>query len=254
MKEGWNLEYNDKVAILMINRPKFMNALSIKLLEEMDSLLTKIENCSDIRVLIITGSGEKSFIAGADIDRLADMNQKESKYLIEIGHKIFFRIEQFRAPVIAAINGYALGGGLELALSTDIRVCSKNAKFGFPEVKLGLIAGWGGPCRLAKLIGEGRAKDLVFRGKFINSEVALSYGLITEVFEGVEELRKESINLAKEIADKSPIPISFDKSIINNGINPLRDALALAYCVTTKDAKEGIKAFIEKRKPTFVGE
>jgi len=257
MKKGWNLEYkyNNKVAILVINRTKFMNALNIKLLEEMDLLLTKIENYSDIRVLIITGSGEKSFVAGADIDQLGNLNPSESKYLIEIGHKTFSHIEQFRIPVISAINGYTLGGGLELALSTDIRVCSKNAKFGFPEVKLGLIPGWGGPYRLARLIGESRAKDLVFRGKLINSKEALNYGLVTEVFENVGELMKNSLSLAKEIADKSPIVISYDKKIItDNRINPLQDALALAYCINTKDAKEGIRAFVEKRKPKFVGE
>lgn len=248
MEEGWNLEYHDDIAVLNMNRPKYMNALSIELLEEMGFLLTEIENSKNIRVLIISSSGEKSFISGSDIKEISDMSEKESKYLIEIGHKILFRIEELKIPVIASVNGYALGGGLELILSCDIRLCSKNAQFGFPEIKLGWIPGWGGPYRLTKLIGEGRAKNLIFRGKFISSEEALDYGLVTEVFEDVKELKEGSFRLAKEITDKAPLPIFYDKKIIRNGINPLRDGLIFSHCLKTKEARERIVAFIKKKK------
>jgi len=248
LEEGWNLDYQDNIALLILNRPKYMNALNIKLLEEMDLLLSEIENSKDIRVLIISSSGEKSFISGSDIKEISNMSEQECKYLIEIGHKILFRIEEFKIPVIAAINGYALGGGLELILSCDIRVCSKNAKFGFPEIKLGWIPGWGGPYRLTKIVGEGRSKDLIFRGKFISAEEALNYGLVTEIFENVEKLREGALDLAKEIANKSPLPIYFDKKIIKSGIDPLRDALALSNCLKTKEAKERILVFIQKRQ------
>jgi enoyl-CoA hydratase len=248
MEEGWSLEYYDDIAVLNMNRPKHMNALSIRLLEEMDSLLTEVDNSENVRALIISGSGEKSFISGSDIKEISDMNEKESKYLIEIGHKNLFRIEELRIPVIASVNGYALGGGLELILSCDIRLCSKNAQFGFPEIKLGWIPGWGGPYRLTKLIGEGRAKNLIFKGKFISSEEALDYGLVTEVFEDVKELKEGSFSLAKEIADKAPLPIFYDKKIIKNGINPLRDGLFFSHCLKTKEARERIDAFIKKKK------
>jgi enoyl-CoA hydratase len=259
VNEEWNLELKDHVALLTINRPKSMNALNTTMCEELEEILTNLEKNPEVRVLIITGAGEKSFIAGADIDQMPTMTPEGAKYLIDVGHKVFAHIENVNFPVIAAINGYALGGGLELALRADIRICSKNAKFGLPEIKLGVIAGWGGPAKLAGIVGVGRTTDMLYTGKFIKSDKALEYGLVTEIFESVEELQKGALALAREIAEKPPITMAINKKMMESAEksnfqpNPQADALALAYCFTTQDTREGVNAFIEKRAPKFIG-
>lgn len=259
MMEGWNLDVQGGVAVLTIHRPQFLNALNTGVLEKLDGLLTEVEAKPEIRALIITGSGEKAFVAGADIDQLARCSPADAKYLIETGHKVFDRLERLRIPVIAAINGFALGGGLELALCADLRICSATAKFSLPEIKLGLIPGWGGPCRLARLIGAGRAKDMIYRARFVAAEEAWRYGLVTEVFPTVADLREGALKIAAEIAAKPPITMALDKEIINdavlrgNGPNAMRDATSLAYCFTTEDSREGVAAFVAKRPPDFCG-
>ena len=259
MKEGWNLEISGLIARLTINRPQRLNALNTHLLEELDALLSEIERRKETRVLIITGSGEKAFIAGADIDQMSSMEPKNAEYLIKVGHRAFSRLEDLAIPTIAAINGYAIGGGLELALCADFRLCSQNAKLGLPEINLGVIAGWGGPCRLGRLVGGGRAKELFLRGRLINPQEAMTIGLVTEVFPTPEELVRGAQTLADELAARAPITMRLDKKIINDvivrghGIEAERDALALAYLFTTADTREGITAFVQKRKPEFKG-
>lgn len=213
----------------------------------------------NIHCLIITGGGEKSFAAGADISKLVNMSPEESRYSIEVGHKLFSKIETLDIPVIAAVNGYCLGGGLEISMCCDIRVCSANAKFGLPEINIGMIPGWGGTLRLPRLIGESRAKNMLLRGKMITAQEALDYGLVAEVYENVDELRVKAEELAKELAAKAPITMKIDKRLVYDAANKQptdiaqRDALALGFVYTTHDAKEGLTAFLEKRAPKYEG-
>ena len=207
---------------------------------------------------MITGSGEKSFISGADIGQMGSdgYTPADAHYLITCGYKVYNRVESLNIPVIAAVNGYCLGGGLELAMCCDIRICSANAKFALPEINLGIIPGWGGTIRLPRIIGEGRAKDMIYRGKKIDSATALNYGLVTEVYEDVASLRAGAEALAAELASKAPITMEMDKKMVNRSMfthNDLLDSLCLSYCFTTLDSREGISAFLEKRPAKFEG-
>ena len=249
MSEEIYLEKKTGYAIMTINRPKQMNALNTGIVEQIDKLLDEVEADPSIRCLIITGAGEKSFIAGADIGQMGTPGYQpaDAHYLITCGLKI---------PTIAAINGYCLGGGLELAMCCDFRICSANARFALPEIALGIIPGWGGTIRLPRIIGEGRAKDMILRAKRIKPDTALQYGLVTEVFEDVAALRAGADSLAQELAAKAPITMAMDKEMINRSVftyNDLTDSLALSYCFTTADSREGISAFLEKRTPDFKG-
>ena len=253
MSEEIYLEKKTGYAIMTINRPKQMNALNTGIVEQIDKLLDEVEADPSIRCLIITGAGEKSFIAGADIGQ---MGTPGYHYLITCGYKVYNRVEGLKIPTIAAINGYCLGGGLELAMCCDFRICSANARFALPEIALGIIPGWGGTIRLPRIIGEGRAKDMILRAKRIKPDTALQYGLVTEVFEDVAALRAGADSLAQELAAKAPITMAMDKEMINRSVftyNDLTDSLALSYCFTTADSREGISAFLEKRTPDFKG-
>ena len=247
MSEEIYLEKKTGYAIMTINRPKQMNALNTGIVEQIDKLLDEVEADPSIRCLIITGAGEKSFIAGADIGQMGTPG---------CGYKVYNRVEGLKIPTIAAINGYCLGGGLELAMCCDFRICSANARFALPEIALGIIPGWGGTIRLPRIIGEGRAKDMILRAKRIKPDTALQYGLVTEVFEDVAALRAGADSLAQELAAKAPITMAMDKEMINRSVftyNDLTDSLALSYCFTTADSREGISAFLEKRTPDFKG-
>lgn len=257
--EGIRLEKKGNYAILWVDNPKTRNALSVPIVEHMDKLVDEVVADKDIHCLIITGGGEKSFAAGADISKLVNMSPEESRYSIEVGHKLFSKIETLDIPVIAAVNGYCLGGGLEISMCCDIRVCSANAKFGLPEINIGMISGWGGTLRLPRLIGESRAKNMLLRGKMITAQEALDYGLVAEVYENVDELRVKAEELAKELAAKAPITMKIDKRLVYDAANKQptdiaqRDALALGFVYTTHDAKEGLTAFLEKRAPKYEG-
>ena len=194
-------EIDEQISIITINRPKALNALNSQVLEELDKTFDTIDT-TKIRAVIITGAGEKAFVAGADITEMSTLSKKEGEAFSKKGNDVFRKIETFEIPVIAAVNGYALGGGCEIAMSCDIRICSANALFGQPEVGLGITPGFGGTQRLARLIGIGMAKQMIFTGQNINAEEAKRIGLVNEVYPK-EELLNEAIKLAKAIAKNS---------------------------------------------------
>ncbi|MDI3478078.1 MAG: enoyl-CoA hydratase [Thermoanaerobacterium sp.] len=253
-----NVVFNkdDGVAIITINRPKSLNALNYETLKELDSALDKAEDDKDVKVVIITGSGEKAFVAGADIAEMRNMTPLEAKKFSEYGQSVFRKIETLSKPVIAAVNGFALGGGCELSMACDIRIASKNAKFGQPEVGLGIIPGFSGTQRLPRIIGTSKAKELIFTGEMINSDEAYRIGLISKIVE-LSDLIEESKKLAKTIMSKSQIAISLAKEAINKGMETDIDtgntieAEKFSLCFTTEDQKEGMNAFSEKRTPKF---
>ena len=247
----------DGVAVITLNRPEALNAFNTEVIEEILTALEDAEKDEKIRILILTGSG-KAFSAGADIKTMKGMTPLKARELSLMGTKLCKALEEFKKPVIAAINGYALGGGLEVAMACDLRIASEKARMGQTEINIGLIPGWGGTQRLTRLIGKTRAKELVFTGKMINAETAEQWGLINMVVpaEGfMEHVRR----FAAELAEKAPIALQIAKSLIDNGANVnLEAALALeregfAVVASTEDLQEGVAAFLEKRKPKFEG-
>jgi len=249
------IERKDTIGIIKINRPESLNALNIETLGEIRDAVTSLNNDEDVKVLILTGEG-KAFIAGADIKQMKDMNEDEAREFCNLGQKIFDIIENLDKPIIAAINGFALGGGSELALACDIRIASENAKFGQPEVNLGIIPGFGGTQRLARLVGKGIAKELIFTGDIIDAQTALNIGLINKVV-APDALLNEAIAMAQKIASKGPTAILIAKSVINRGIDTdLAKGLSIerdgfVQCVSSGEAKEGMEAFIQKQKPNW---
>ncbi|MFQ6062843.1 MAG: enoyl-CoA hydratase-related protein [Methanosarcinales archaeon] len=252
------LEKKDEIGIIKINIPSALNALNSKTLMELEKGLIELEMDDKVKVLIITGEGEKAFCAGADLKELKEKNALQAKEYLQLGHRVLNRIENLKKPVIAAINGYALGGGCELALACDLRIASPRAKIGLPEINLGIFPGFGGTQRLPRLIGISKAKELIFTGNIIDSKTAESIGLINKVvFDS--DLMEEAIALAKNISSKSTIAIKAVKSLINKSLDvDLKtgrdlEIETLAVCFTTEDHLEGINAFLEKRKPVFMG-
>lgn len=249
------LEKEDDVSVLTINRPKALNALNSEVLQELEDALDHLSKDKSIRVLIVTGSGEKSFVAGADISEMANKNAVEGREFSELGNRVFSKLANLPYPTIAAVNGFALGGGCELALSTDIRIASKNAVFGQPEVGLGIIPGFGGTQRLTRLISTSLAKELIFTGSNIKADRALEIGLISHLVE--EDLLEEAKTIASKIIKSAPIAVSAAKRAIDDGIElDLERGLALEAEVfgnlfSTEDQKEGMKAFLDKRKASF---
>lgn len=246
----------DNIGIVKINRPDKLNALNRETLIELKSVFEEIQNDDLIFSVILTGSGEKAFVAGADISELNRLSMLEGKKFAEFGQEIFNFIENMEKPVLAAVNGFALGGGCELALACHFRYASENAKFGQPEVNLGIIPGYGGTQRLPRLVGKGRAIEMILTGNLISAEEALSIGLVNKVWKK-EELLDKSIETLKTINSKGQQAIRLAiKAInaattdnLNSGLN--YEAILFALGCGTNDFKEGTSAFLEKRKPNF---
>lgn len=258
MYKTLKFEKKDNIGILTINRPDKLNAISNELTSELRSLLEELEKDENLRVLIITGAGEKAFVAGADIKELKDRDAQIGRRVSRERQEIFARIENLPYPVIAAVNGYALGGGLELALACNIRLCSENAQFGAPEVKLGIIPGDGGTQRLPRLVGLGRAMEMILTGDFIDAQEAYRIGLVNKVL-SAEELMDKTMELAQRIASRPPLAIRYAKEAVNRSQEgDLASGYSLesylhALTCTTEDKQEGVAAFLEKRKGKFKG-
>lgn len=244
----------ERTAVITINRPESLNALNALTISEISSALDELQNDGEIRVIILTGSGEKSFVAGADIKEFSNFNQEKAEELARNGqNSLFDKIENLNKPVIAAVNGFALGGGLELAMSCHIRYASENAKLGLPEVTLGLIPGYGGTQRLPKLVGKGIANEMIFSAKMIPAQRAREIGLVNEIFP-VEELLAKTKELASIIAKNSPMAIS--KAIKATNLSDTdkgfeAEIKSFGELFDMDDKKEGVSAFLEKRKPNF---
>lgn len=250
------LTAEDGLATITFNRPKSLNALSIDLLHEFDRALEEVSKDDLIRVLLLTGAGEKAFVAGADITELATFDALQAKGFSQTGHDIIGRLQLLPIPVIAVVNGYALGGGSEIALACDVIYASENAMFGLPEITLGLIPGFGGTQRLPRLIGKNRAKEMIFTGQMITATEAEQIGLVNKVCAS-EALMEEALKTARVMASMGKVSLRAAKQAVNigaetdliTGCNVEIDAFAL--CMTSEDAAEGTRAFLEKRKPDF---
>jgi len=248
------------VGIITMNRPKALNALNIDVIKEMDVLLDEIAADKEVKAVIITGSGDKSFVAGADIKYMEPLTGAQGKDFCDVSHKVLWKLETLPQPVIAAINGFCLGGGCELAMACDIRVASDNAVFAQPEVGLGIIPGMGGTQRLPRLIGKGRAKELLFNAtKQIDANEAYRIGLVNKVAPQAE-LMDLAMKMATNISKMAPYAVQLCKEAVNVGMElDLRNGCnyevgLIGVVFSTKDKFEGLSAFGEKRKPTYTGE
>ncbi len=259
------MEYNniifivlESIATITFNRPEILNALSAEALKEFSHALDEINADEDIRALILTGAGEKSFIAGADIKEFLTFNALKAKSFSETGHILMNKLQELPIPVIAAVNGFALGGGCEVALACDFIYASGDAMFGLPEINLGIIPGFGGTQRLPRLVGRNMAKEMIFTGKMISADEAKSIGMVNKVYPR-EKLMDEAITTAKAIASKGKVSVRAAKQAIDNGVNVdlttgcRIEIDAFALCLASPDAKEGTLAFLEKRKADFKG-
>ncbi|ODS40711.1 MAG: crotonase [Candidatus Altiarchaeales archaeon WOR_SM1_79] len=252
------VEKENNIGIVSINRPNALNALNSETLSDIRTAVKSFADDSEVGVVIITGAGDKAFVAGADIKEMKDMTPMEARNFMHFGQGVFNDVENLPKPTIAAVNGFALGGGCELALSCDMILASENAKFGLPEVTLGIHPGFGGTQRLPRLVGAAKAKELIFTGEMIDAEEAKSIGLVNKVVPQ-EKLMDEAKDLAKKILKNGLIAIRLVKSAINAGLNvPLEKGLAYeaetqGLAFATEDKNEGLTAFMEKRKPNFKG-
>lgn len=249
---------DETIAVITINRPKYLNALNTEVFLELNEAIDRIEKDSSIQAVVVTGAGDKAFVAGADIAEMQNKNVLEAREFSTLGNKIMLKLENLTRPVIAAVNGYALGGGCEVAMACDIRIAGNNAKFGQPEVGLGIIAGFGGTQRLIRLVGAGIAKEMLYTGEMINAERAYEIGLVNRIVDSTEVL-PEAKKLAQTIAAKSPLGVSFTKKAVNEGSNlDIKRAVSLeaelfGSLFSTYDQTEGMSAFLEKRKAIFKG-
>lgn len=260
MPDSKNILSEEKLGILYltINRETKLNALNFATLTEIREIFTEVSDNKDIKAVIITGSGEKAFIAGADISEIADLNELNARKFAENGQEIFSMIENCHKPVVAVVNGFALGGGCELAMACHMRVAVAAAKFGQPEVNLGIIPGYGGTQRLTYLIGRGKANELMMTGDMIGADEAKALGLVNHVLPTKEEAIAKAEEIIKKIMSKAPLAIGMIVDCVNSVFVPDEDgyqteANSFARCVKSGDYKEGTSAFLEKRKPVFKG-
>ncbi|MEQ9298945.1 MAG: enoyl-CoA hydratase-related protein [Cyclobacteriaceae bacterium] len=254
-----SLALKDGILTITINRESQLNALNHDTLAELKETFQSIYDDKDIKGVILTGAGEKAFVAGADIKEFAEVNEVNGRKFSESGQEIFDLIENCHTPVIAAVNGFALGGGCELAMACHMRLASANARFGQPEVNLGILPGYGGTQRLTHLVGKGKALELMMTGDMINADEARELGLVNHVFPDKETLIEKCHEMLMKITAKAPIAIGLVIDCVNAVYNKEEngyqtEANAFARCCGTEDFKEGAAAFVEKRKPNFKGE
>jgi enoyl-CoA hydratase len=248
----------DGVALLTFNRPKALNAMNSETMCELKDAIGKCQCDPEIKVLVLTGAGDKAFVAGADISQMQNFRPQETITFMELGHETLRQMETMGKPVIAAVNGFALGGGTEISLACDFRFASEKAVFGQPEILIGIIPGWGGTQRLPRIIGMGRAKELIMGGEQIKAARAYEIGLVNRVYPA-EELLPETLKFARKLAALPGFSLKMAKHSVNYGYDQSLDAACrlevecCAQCFSTADQKEGMTAFIEKRKPAFTG-
>jgi len=252
----WKVE--DRVGIATVNRPKALNALDVKTLEELTEVVEAVRRDPEVRALVLTGAGDKAFVAGADIAAMSAMSPVQARRFADLGHRLGAALERLEIPTVAAVNGFALGGGCELAMACDLVYASEKAKFGQPEVNLGLIPGFGGTQRLTRRVGLMRAKEMVFTGDFYDALKAREMGLVLEVLPP-EKLLEHAVAQARKIADKGPVAVAQAKRALEIGsgadlhVATELEIQAFAVCFGTADAREGMKAFLEKRPAAFKG-
>jgi enoyl-CoA hydratase len=261
MNEGTSMDHllvekSDGVALLTIHRPKVLNALNRAVLKELQDVLAALEEDPQVKVVVLTGAGEKAFVAGADIAEMAHMEPSAALGLARQGQQVLLAIERMKKPVIAAVNGFALGGGLELALACDFIYASETAKFGLPEVTLGIMPGFGGTQNLARQIGPKRASEMIFSGRVINARKALEWGLVNDLLPA-SELLAETRKIALQIAANGALGVAAAKDALVSGLNMTKEngfryeSTLFATLFATDDQQEGMSAFLDKRKPDF---